>query len=70
MSLYEIAKQYWQKDVRITTSRGNAYVGQLIGYTSEEDNEPNSESIYISISSDIAIELFEHDIESVTPCDE
>ena len=70
MNLYEIAREYWQKTVRIITESGNSYVGQLISYTPEEDNEPESESILISISDNIAVELFEHEIQSIAQLDE
>ena len=69
MSLYEIAMQYWQKNVKITTSRGNSYVGRLIGYTPECDNEPDPESIFVSISANVVIELFGHEIENITQVD-
>ena len=66
MNLNEVAKLNWCKPVRVVMMDGSTLDGNLVGYTSALDNEPEPESITIEDATGMLVELGADEVVSVT----
>lgn len=53
------------KIVRVKMTDGEVFVGELYGYISGEDNEPDPESIIVKNSHGVLTELFSDEIADI-----
>lgn len=61
-------KKFWhlnRKQITVTCTDGQVLTGKWIDWTSEQDNEPDPESITIAQADGFCTEIFVNEIESI-----